>query len=348
MDRDEPQAGTRSGPDRDGSTEEKVMDWSLSEFLNLLELRGQTWCIVDLCGSAGFSIPPHDGVSFYAVMQGSARIAGVSGGAMEMLPGEIKMVLSGEAHAIRSHPDSPTQSLEFLREEQNIDTPPVFRLGQGPVTARILCARLRVTWPAGLRRMSMPPVIDLAFSETAQGATAMRVETLHVFTSGPGAAALLTRFAAMMLALALRNHPQCPLLFRLSASSDPIAHSLQLIASDPAANWSVASLAQKVGMSRSNFAARFTAEVGRTPMEVITERRMLHAAELLEHGELKIVEVSARAGYRSEAAFSRRFTRYFGLSPSQVRRKSQQANQATVTAPLWQQPYGAVRELLPN
>jgi AraC-like DNA-binding protein len=320
------------------------MDWSLSEFLNLLELRGQTWCIVELCGSAGFSIPPHDGVSYYAVMQGSARIAGISGGAMEVNPGEVRMILSGEAHAIRSRADSPTQSLEFLREEQNVDTPPVFRIGEGPVMAKILCGRLRVTWPAGLRRMSMPPVIDLSLNPVVAGAAAMRVETLRVFASGSGSAAILTRFAAMMLALSLRNHPQCPLLFRLSASSDPIAHSLQLIASDPAASWSVANLAQKVGMSRSNFAARFATEVGRTPMEVITERRMLFAAEMLEHGEFKIVEVSARAGYRSEAAFSRRFTRYFGMSPSQVRRKSQRGDDR---GPTWH-PYGASRELQTN
>ncbi|MET0365441.1 MAG: AraC family transcriptional regulator [Sphingobium sp.] len=327
-----------------------MMDWSLSEFLNLLELRGQSWCFVELCGSAGFSIPPHDGVSFYAVTQGSARIAGISGGAIEVHPGDVRMILSGEAHAIRSRPDSPTQTLEFLREEQNVDTPPVFRLGQGPVTARVLCGRLRVTWPAGLRRMSMPPVIDMSMNPSLPGASTMRVETLQVFGSGPGAAALLTRFAAMMLALTLRNHPQCPLLFRLSASSDPVAHSLQLIAADPAANWSVASLAQKVGMSRSNFAARFATEVNRTPMDVITERRMLYAAELLEHGELKIVEVSARAGYRSEAAFSRRFTRYFGLSPSQVRRKSQQSGKAPTTDSLlaWQNYSGAMGELMPN
>lgn len=324
-----------------------MMDWSLSEFLNLLELRGQTWCIVELCGSAGFSVPPHDGLSFYAVLQGSARIAGVSGGALELQPGDIRMVLSGEGHAVRSRADSPTQLLDFLREEQNVDVPPVFQIGRGPVTARVLCGRLRVSWPAGLRRMSMPPVIDMAINPAVPGGSSMRIETLQMFGTGPGATALLTRFAAMMLALMLRSHPQCPLLFRLSASSDPIAHSLQLIASDPAANWSVASLAQKVGMSRSNFAARFTAEVGRTPMEVITERRMLYAAELLEQGELKIVEVSARAGYRSEAAFSRRFTRHFGLSPSEVRRKSQQSPETSAAAPVWPS-YSAVRELQAN
>jgi AraC-like DNA-binding protein len=50
---------------------------------------------------------------------------------------------------------------------------------------------------------------------------------------------------------------------------------------------------------------------------------MHYAAELLQGGELKIVEISARAGYRSEAAFSRRFTRYFGISPGSMRRNAQ-------------------------
>jgi AraC-like DNA-binding protein len=319
------------------------MDWSLSEFLSLLELRGQTWCIVELCGSAGFSVPPHDGVSFYAVLQGSARIAGVSGGAIEALPGEVRMILSGESHAIRSRADSPTQILEFLREEQNADIPPVFRVGEGPVAARVLCGRLRVNWPSGLRRMSMPPIVELGILHMGSAASAMRVETLQVFAAGTGASALLTRLAALMLTIALRNHPQCPLLFRLSASSDPIAHSLQLIAADPAADWSVGSLAHKVGMSRSNFAARFTAEVGRTPMEVITERRMHFAAQLLEHGELKIVEISARAGYRSEAAFSRRFTRYFGLSPSQMRQKAQRGAGVASATSAWPALMGTVQ-----
>jgi len=310
------------------------MDWSLSEFLSLLELRGQTWCFVDICGSAGFSVLPHDGVSFYAVLSGSARIAGVAGGPVEIQPGEVRMILSGESHAIRTRSDSPTQILDFLREDQNVDVLPVFRIGSGPQTARVLCGRLKVSWPSALRRLSMPAILELGIRATDAAAAAMRVETLQIHAAGSGAAALLTRFAGLMFTIALRNHPQCPLLFRLSASSDPIAHSLQLIAADPAADWSVGSLAQKVGMSRSNFAARFTTEVGRTPMEVITDRRMTFAAQLLEHGELKIVEISARAGYRSEAAFSRRFTRYFGLSPSQMRQKVQRRTPGASLTPM--------------
>jgi hypothetical protein len=50
------------------------MNGTLSEFLNLLDLRGQTWCFVDVRSSGGFSMPPGDGVLFYAVVQGSFRL----------------------------------------------------------------------------------------------------------------------------------------------------------------------------------------------------------------------------------------------------------------------------------
>jgi AraC-like DNA-binding protein len=311
------------------------MNGTLSEFLNLLDLRGQTWCFVDIKSSGGFSIPPNDTVLFYAVVQGSVQIAGITGGTIELRTGNVAMILSGEPHALRTATTSPTQRLDFLCDEQSVDVPPTITLGSGgPTVARVLCAKLKVSWPSGLRRLSMPPVVMLGTDRNNFSTlSAVRAETLQLSAAGSGAAAMLTRLAALMLTSALRSHPQCLLLFRSSEWNDPIAHALHLIGMDPSADWSIARLAQKVGMGRSSFAARFTAQVGRTPMEVITERRMQYAAELLSQGELKIIEISARAGYRSEAAFSRRFTRYFGASPGSMRRNAHVDDKSAATEP---------------
>ncbi|MFM5906644.1 MAG: helix-turn-helix domain-containing protein [Novosphingobium sp.] len=293
--------------------------WSLSDFLNLLDLRGQTWCIVELRGSAGFNLPGDDGVAFYGVIKGQVRIAGVAGGTISLTQGQVQVILSGEAHAIRSEPDSPTLLLEFLRHEQTVDTPPTFTIGSGPLAARVLCARLKVTWPAGLRRTAMPASVRIEEQVLGNELNVVRTETLQRFSVGAGSTALLTRLAALWLAITLRNHPQCPLLFRMSASADPIAHALQLIDADIASEWSVERMARKVGMGRSSFAARFTAEVGQTPMELLTEKRMHAAADLLQNSRIKIAEIALRVGYQSEAAFSRRFARFFGVSPGQMR-----------------------------
>jgi AraC-like DNA-binding protein len=298
---------------------------TLSEFLNMFELRGATWCFVDIHASGGFSIPPNDGVLFYALVQGSAQIEGVSGEPIELKPGSVAMILSGEPHALRTAHDSPTRRMDFLCDEQAVDVPPTICIGnQGPTAARVLSAKLKVSWPAGLRHMAMPPAVMLGTSRANYASLcAVRAEMLQISAAGAGSAALLTRLAALMLTASLRTHPQCLLMFKSSEWSNPIAHALHLIDSEPAAEWSVALLARKVGMGRSSFAARFAAQLGRTPMELITERRMQCAAALLQQGELKIAEISARAGYRSEAAFSRRFTRFFGMSPGSVRRKAQ-------------------------
>jgi len=310
------------------------MNGTLSEFLNLLDLHGQTWCFVDLKSSGGFSIPRNEDVLFYAVIEGSVRIDGVTGGAIELVRGNVAMILSGDAHRVHTSPDSTTEALDFLCEEQNVDVPPVITIsGGGAVNARLLGARLTVTWPRGLRRAAMPPVLTLGIERSDFSRfTTIRAETLQMAAVGNGAAALLTRLAALLLAVTLRAHPQSQLLFRSSAWNDPIAHALHLIASDPSADWSVAQLARKVGMGRSSFAARFSEQIGRTPMDVITERRMQYAAELLQQSELKLIEISERSGYRSEAAFSRRFTRYFGISPGSMRRDARLNREAGAAA----------------
>ncbi len=303
------------------------MNGTLSEFLNLLDLRGQTWCFVDIRSSGGFTLPPNDAALFYAVIHGSVRITGMSGAALELRANNVAIILSGEAHALRTCDDSPTRTLDFLRDGREVDIPPTFTIGgSGPLVARVLCAKLTVPWPGGLRRIALPPAVTLGTDRQqnryASSASALRVETLLMASTGSGAAVLLTRLATLMLTLVLRNHPQCLLLMRSSAWNDPIAHAQHLIDSDPTADWSVAHLARKVGMGRSSFAARFAQEIGRTPMEVITERRMQYAACLVQQGEMKIAEIGARAGYRSEAAFSRRFAHHFGLSPSSMRRNA--------------------------
>jgi len=94
---------------------------------------------------------------------------------------------------------------------------------------------------------------------------------------------------------------------------------MQFIDRHPASPWTVATLADKVGLGRSNFAARFVAVTGRTPMEMVAERRMQRAADLLQQGSLKISEVAVRVGYHSEAAFIRRFVEQFAITPGRMR-----------------------------
>lgn len=143
----------------------------------------------------------------------------------------------------------------------------------------------------------------------------------------PGWSIAVCRLAEVIFVQALRAH------FSLTgkttegwyeALADPkIGKALLLIHSDLAVSWSVAALAEKVGMSRSRFAARFTALLGKAPMEYQMHTRLARAADLLAQGG-SVSAVSAHAGYASDKAFSRAFRNWAGASPGRYRRAKRQ------------------------
>ena len=100
---------------------------------------------------------------------------------------------------------------------------------------------------------------------------------------------------------------------------DRIGAAIALIHRSPAEPWTVASLAARVSMSRSAFAARFAELVGEPAMSYVTRWRMHLALDLLESSDSTVSSVGRAVGYDSEAAFSRAFKRVIGTSPRATR-----------------------------
>jgi hypothetical protein len=73
-------------------------------------------------------------------------------------------------------------------------------------------------------------------------------------------------------------------------------------------------------MSRSAFAARFTALVGEPVMHYVARWRMHVASTWLRERDARIADVAGRLGYQSEAAFSRAYKRFVGVPPGSARR----------------------------
>lgn len=107
--------------------------------------------------------------------------------------------------------------------------------------------------------------------------------------------------------------------FLAALKDERISSSLKLLHSTPAENWTLESLARKVGMSRTSLATKFKGLVGETPMNYLTNWRMLNAKELLTESKLTIREVAHAVGYQSETAFSRVFKDRVALTPLKYR-----------------------------
>ncbi len=74
-------------------------------------------------------------------------------------------------------------------------------------------------------------------------------------------------------------------------------------------------LASQTGMSRAAFAKHFGQTVGITPIEPLTQWRMLLASDRLQNSGETISGVSAALGYESESAFRKAFKRVTGAPP---------------------------------
>lgn len=106
----------------------------------------------------------------------------------------------------------------------------------------------------------------------------------------------------------------------LSAIFDPqIGSAMKAIHANIRAPWTVESIAEAAGMSRSSFAARFKQLLGETPMQYITGWRMQKSLELLVRGEAKLAEIGLQVGYETDAAFNKAFKRVVGATPGQYR-----------------------------
>jgi AraC-like DNA-binding protein len=86
--------------------------------------------------------------------------------------------------------------------------------------------------------------------------------------------------------------------------------------------WTVETLADAAGMSRSAFALKFKELLGETPLEYLTNWRMYKATRLLQQDNRKLFEVAKSVGYDSDAAFSKAFKRVLGVAPKEYRRNA--------------------------
>lgn len=73
-------------------------------------------------------------------------------------------------------------------------------------------------------------------------------------------------------------------------------------------------------LSPTQFKKVFKSQTGQTAFQFLNKQRMNKAQALLTHTDLPISLVAEAVGYSNAAAFSRRFSKFFGLSPISLKK----------------------------
>lgn len=137
----------------------------------------------------------------------------------------------------------------------------------------------------------------------------------------PGRQLIAQHLAHMILAQAIRLYVEQDSQDRvgwLFAFADKqLSTAMQAIHGNPSHRWTLQTLAERAGMSRTIFALRFKRIVGSSVMDCLSRWRMLLAADRLIHTEDAVATIAESLGYESESAFTKAFKRVMGHSPRQ-------------------------------
>jgi AraC-like DNA-binding protein len=225
--------------------------------------------------------------------------------------------------------DSPrTRAKKSFREIASTDSSNVAHYGGGGAPTTVICGSL------SFDRTSLKPISQLLPSfiliKADQPHTLALHNTMQALASEmaeqvPGSEVVATRLAEVLFIQALRAHiapgSERNIGWLRAIFDSQIGAALTAIHDRVNTPWTVESLAQAAGMSRSAFAARFKELLGQTPLEYVTEWRMQKAMQLLEQRDKKLIDVARSVGYESDAAFSKAFKRVVGANPGEYRKR---------------------------
>lgn len=247
---------------------------------------------------------------FYAVLNGKCRLENPAGSWNIPLVGGDLAIVRGDGSLL-------------LRDDSN-----AAKNGEAKPTTRLLCGGF--VPPDDLRSRSLfalPPVIRVPgergeFVLWAGGI--IRLLEQEAALGRGRSQAVINRLAGVLLIKAARHHeaalPAGDFWSGHFPRDEEIAAALERMHARPDFAWTVARLAEEIGLSRSTFAARFTKVVGRPPLDYLREVRLKQAARLLREGNRTLKEIAARTGYKTSSAFSNAFRQWSGAAPGEFRR----------------------------
>jgi AraC-like DNA-binding protein len=313
---------------------------AISEILNGVKLNGAVFFSAELSAPWGFSTPPSHVmrekfapdathlVLYHLLIDGSGIAQMDDGRAVTLAPGDIVVFPHGDPHHMASSGDTrpPFPNYGISAKIAARDLSPL-RAGGGGSVSRFVCGYM--TCDPHLSRpilSGLPPVFKVNVRTDASGHW-LESSVLHLVEEAGsgrvGSEAMLAKLSEALFVDTLRRYVDgLPEQQRgwLAGARDPVVgKSLALMHTRVAHPWTIADLADEVGISRSALVERFSRYLTQPPMAYLTRWRLQLAAESLLKTSRGVVDIASDVGYQSEAAFSRAFRREFGQPPGRYR-----------------------------
>jgi AraC-like DNA-binding protein len=207
---------------------------------------------------------------------------------------------------------------------------PVVRYGGGEAAVRLLCGYLHCE---AMRfrplRHALPALMHVRTAGSDDAAwlrAAIGQMDAEAARGRPGSLSMLERLTEIVFIELLRHQVMAAgpaATGWLAALANPsLGRCLALIHEDPAREWSVRELAAASALSRSVLTDRFETMLGTSPIRYLRDWRLCLASVALATTGKTVADIAYEAGYGTEAAFSRAFSRTYGMPPAAWRQSA--------------------------
>ena len=247
--------------------------------------------------------------------------------------GDAVIFPQGDAHLMNSQPGlPPAQGSDLCTVLAR--RPRQLAYGGGGATTRLVCGYLACdTSLARLMLDGLPRVLRVNVRGSNAGIwleASVRYALAEARSPRPGGAGVLAKLAEVLFIEVLRlymNEQGGNRVGWLAGLGDRVVGpALNALHARPAQAWTLEDLACEANTSRSVLVERFQQLVGSSPIQYLTQWRMLLAANLLCRSNASLAHIAEDVGYQSDTAFSRAFYREYGAPPATWRRRQRRGS----------------------
>lgn len=268
-------------------------------------------------------------IIYHFLTEGTAYARLPEGPREELTAGDIVIFPHCDPHFLgNGSPEKPVDSFQVFAKHLSKGLK-VARYGGGGQITKFVCGYM--SCDPGLCDIvlaGLPKLMKVHVPEEPSGqwlANSIRLSVGTIEDAGAGSTLVLAKLSELLFVETLRRYvnrlPQEQIGWLAGARDPIIGQALALMHKDPAELWTVATLARRVGSSRTRFADRFAYFLHESPMAYLTKWRMKLGAEMLQSSDDSVAEIASAVGYGSEAAFNRAFKREFSFPPALFRRE---------------------------
>lgn len=314
---DRPNAPTREQP---SATE------LLNRLLAALEVEVDTFAICEVSRGWRLAFDPDDALTVHYGLIGSGVTILADGRRFGLARDTLLLLPPRVGHSFEL-PEGSTREIHARSQLPSLVNGELkIRAGTDEVGFAVACGTIRASYAGILdifAYLTDPIVESFEGSRSLRGAFEAVLAELAAPTVGTGAltSALLRQCLVLLLRRQSIGHGATA-SWLLAVGNARLARVVLAMLERLAEPHTLGSLARIAGMSRSVFAERFSAVLGRSPIALLKEVRLSRAAHLLETTDLPVKVVARSVGYSSRSYFSRAFKELHDIDPASFRARA--------------------------